>query len=78
MYRKVCKETGTPIIGAGGVTTWEDAAEFILAGASAVQVGAALFADPRAPLAIVRGLEKWVRSQGCGSIRELVGAMKLD
>ncbi len=78
VYRKVCKDTGTPIIGAGGVTTWEDAAEFILAGASAVQVGAALFADPRAPLAIIRGLQQWVRAQGCASVKELIGAVNLD
>lgn len=78
VYRKVCRETRTPIIGAGGVTRWEDAAEFILAGATAVQVGAALFADPRAPLAIASGLEKWVRGQGCANIRELIGAVKLD
>jgi len=78
IYRKVCKETGTPIMGVGGITRWEDAAEFILAGASAVQVGAALFADPRAPLSIIRGLEKWVRAQGCTNIQELVGSVKLD
>lgn len=78
VYRRVARDAGVPIIGAGGVTTWEDAAEFVLAGATAVQMGAALFADPRAPLAVVRGLEKWVRSQGCASIRELVGAVKID
>lgn len=77
VYRKVCRDTGTPIIGVGGVTRWEDAAEFILAGATAVQIGAALFADPRAPRAIVRGLEKWVRAQGCSNVRELIGAVKL-
>jgi dihydroorotate dehydrogenase (NAD+) catalytic subunit len=78
VYRRVARDAGVPIIGAGGVTTWEDAAEFVLAGATAVQMGAALFADPRAPLAVVRGLEKWVRSQGCASIRELIGAVKID
>ncbi len=78
VYRKVCKDTGTPIIGAGGVSRWEDAAEFILAGATAVQIGAALFADPRAPLTIIRGLEKWVRAQGCAGIRDLVGAVQFD
>jgi dihydroorotate dehydrogenase (NAD+) catalytic subunit len=78
VYRGVARDAGVPIIGAGGVTRWEDAAEFILAGATAVQIGAALFADPRAPLAVVRGLEKWVRAQGCASVRELVGAVKVD
>lgn len=69
--------SGATIIGAGGVTTWEDAAEFILAGATAVQMGTALFADPRAPGRVVKGLEEWVRRQGKRSVRELVGAVEL-
>jgi dihydroorotate dehydrogenase (NAD+) catalytic subunit len=78
VYRRVAKAAGVPIIGAGGVLRWEDAAEFILAGASAVQMGTALFVDPRSPLGVVKGLEKWVREQGCLSIGELVGAVRLD
>ncbi len=77
VYRKVAKEAGVPIIGAGGVMTWRDAAEFILVGASAVQMGTALFADPRSPLKVVKGLARWVRGQGCTSVGELVGAVKL-
>ena len=53
---------------------WDDAAELILAGASAVGIGTGLFVDPRAPLAIHRGLARWVERQGCASIAELVGA----
>ncbi len=80
-WSRVCKDglgrgRPVPIIGAGGVLTWEDAAEFILAGASAVQMGTGLFVDPRSPLKVARGLEKWVRSQGCSSISELVGAVR--
>lgn len=82
-YRAVCKDArgpgqSVPIIGAGGVLTWEDAAEFILAGASAVQMGTALFVDPRSPLAVARGLERWVRTQKCTNIAELVGAVQLQ
>jgi len=82
VYRKLAKDAhgpgrGVPIIGAGGVMRWEDAAEFILAGATAVQMGTALFVDPRSPLGVVKGLGKWVRAQGCNSVRELVGAVKL-
>lgn len=68
----------TPIIGAGGVMAWQDAAEFILAGASCVQMGTALFADPRAPLKVVRGLERWVRRQGRATVEELVGAVETE
>lgn len=73
-YRGVAKSTATPIIGAGGVLTWEDAAEFILAGATAVQIGTGLLADPRAPLKVAKGLARWVQEQQCGSIAQLIGA----
>jgi len=77
-YVGICKETATPIVGIGGVTDWEDAAEFILAGATAVEMGSALFADPRAPVRVAKGLARWARSQGCTSLRELVGAVEMD
>jgi dihydroorotate dehydrogenase (NAD+) catalytic subunit len=67
-----------PMIGLGGVLHWRDAAEFILAGATAVGMGTALFADPRSPLRIVRGLEQWVMRQGAASVTELVGAVRVE
>jgi dihydroorotate dehydrogenase (NAD+) catalytic subunit len=76
VYRAVAKPAGVPIIGLGGVLRWEDAAEFILVGASAVGVGTALFVDPRTPVALAKGLAQWVRAQGATSITELVGAME--
>lgn len=66
-----------PIVGLGGVINWRDAAEFILAGATAVAMGTALFADPRSPIAVIRGLEKWVRRQGFASIAEAVGSLRI-
>jgi dihydroorotate dehydrogenase (NAD+) catalytic subunit len=63
-----------PIIGVGGVTTGADAAELVLAGASAVQVGTATFADPRAPVHVLRELEEWLRRRTIRSIRGNVGA----
>jgi dihydroorotate dehydrogenase (NAD+) catalytic subunit len=74
VYHKVAKSAGIPIIGLGGVLTWEDAAELILAGATAVGVGTALFVDPTLPRKILAGLERWVARQKCASIRELTGA----
>lgn len=67
-----------PIVGLGGVMSWRDGAEFILAGASAVGIGTALFADPRAPLRVVRGLERWALRQGAAGIAELVGGVRID
>ncbi len=77
VYEGVAKPAGLPVIGVGGVLTWEDAAELILAGASAVEMGTATFADPRAPVKVVRGLEAWARRQGVSNVRELVGAVDL-
>jgi dihydroorotate dehydrogenase (NAD+) catalytic subunit len=75
VYRAIAKPAGVPLIGLGGVMNWQDAAELVLAGATAVGMGTALFVDPRAPIAVVRGLGKWVERQGCGAITELVGCV---
>lgn len=66
---------GIPIMAAGGVTRWQDAGEFILAGASAVQIGAGNFANPRLSLKVTKGLDKWVGRMGCTNISELVGTV---
>ena len=76
VYRSVAREAGVPIIGLGGVLTWEDAAELLLAGATAVGIGTALFVDPTLPQRIGRGLEQWVQRQGCSTLTELTGAVR--
>lgn len=76
-YTQIAKETGTPIVGIGGVLRWDDAAEMVLAGASAVQIGTGLFADSGAPIKVARGLEKWARKQGVSAVGELVGAVRV-
>jgi dihydroorotate dehydrogenase (NAD+) catalytic subunit len=70
---QVAQAVSIPIIGAGGVTSAEDALEFLMAGASAVQVGTATFADPLAPLRVIEGLAAYVRANGLTSIREVIG-----
>ena len=77
VYDGVAREAGVPIIGLGGVMSWREAAEFILAGASAVGMGTALFVNPRAPLKVARGLARWVGRQECASVRELVGQVQV-
>lgn len=69
----VAQAVSIPIIGAGGVTNASDALEFMMAGASAVQVGTATFADPIAPLSVIEGLAAYVRAEGLASVREVVG-----
>ena len=62
------------IIGVGGVSSGRDAAELMVAGADAVQVGTATFADPRAPLRVLEELEQWCRRHGVARTAELTGA----
>ena len=71
---QVAQAVSIPIIGAGGVTSANDALEFLMAGASAVQVGTATFADPTAPLSVIEGLAAYVRAQALASIRDIIGA----
>jgi len=65
-----------PIIGLGGITKTEDAVEYLLAGAAAVQVGTANFYNPKAPLDILRGLDKFLKAKRLKSVSDLVGKMK--
>ena len=71
-----CREAfaTTAIVGVGGVSSAEDAVAMMMAGANAVQVGTATFADPRAPWRIVKGLQRWMDAHGVASARELIGA----
>jgi dihydroorotate dehydrogenase (NAD+) catalytic subunit len=65
-----------PVIGLGGIATGEDAAEFLVAGASAVEVGTATFWDPRSPVRVARELGRFLRKQRVGSVREIVGTLE--
>ncbi len=62
-----------PIIGIGGIRTWQDALEFIMAGASGVQVGTANFQNPRVMIEIIEGLDSYLKEENIGSIREITG-----
>ena len=71
-YRKV----KIPIVGLGGISTWQDAVEMLLAGATALQIGTALFTDPYAPVKIAEGLAKFMDENGVQSVSELTGAVQ--
>lgn len=77
MVSEVYRQVQIPIIGLGGVASWQDGVEMMLAGASAIQVGTAMFTDPFTPLKIIDGMEEYVREQGLSNISELTGAAKL-
>lgn len=71
-YRKV----KIPIVGLGGISTWQDAVEMLLAGATALQIGTVLFTDPYAPVKIAEGLAKFMDENGVQSVSELTGAVQ--
>lgn len=76
MVWQVANAVKIPVCGMGGISTWEDAVEMMMAGASTVQVGAALFSDPLAAVKIIDGLEKYVEDNHLNSINDIVGAVK--
>ena len=75
---ETARAVSIPVIGCGGISNGRDALEFILAGASAVQVGTATFRDPQAPLHVLEELEDYCQAEGLATLRELVGAANLD
>jgi dihydroorotate dehydrogenase (NAD+) catalytic subunit len=75
MVYEVCKAVKIPVIGMGGIATWEDAVEFIMAGATAVSVGTANFHDPEASIKIIDGIEKYLDSHGMSSLDEIRGVV---
>lgn len=77
VYRHVAKSAGVPLIGMGGVQNWQDAIEFILAGASAVAIGTALFVDPATPNKIHSGMEQYLTKIGVARLHDLVGTLEL-
>jgi dihydroorotate dehydrogenase (NAD+) catalytic subunit len=77
MVYEAARAAPTPILGMGGIVTPEDAVEFMLAGATAVQVGTASYADPRATERMAHGLESWCRSHGVERVKSLTGALEI-
>ncbi len=77
VYRSVAKDANIPLIGMGGIQSWRDAAEFILAGATGLGIGTALFIDPAVPVKICAGLQDWLTDLGCRSINDVIGTLAM-
>ena len=77
MVYQVSQAVEVPIIGCGGITCTDDALEFIMAGATAIQMGTATMVNPNAPLEVVEGLERFMQSEGISDIAKLVGVTML-
>lgn len=78
MVWEVCQAVDIPVIGMGGITCAEDALEFIIAGASAVQVGTANFTDTLAMPKIIDGMNAWLERHGIANISEIRGTLRLN
>ena len=66
-----------PVIGMGGISSWKDAVEMMIAGASALQIGTVLFKDPYAPIKITEGMNKFLDENGISSVTELTNTIKV-
>jgi len=78
MVWEVSRAVDIPIIGIGGIMTATDAVEFIIAGATAIQVGTASFVNPSACIDIIAGMEDYLGRHGISHIRELTGSLTID
>lgn len=78
MVWEVCQAVDIPVVGIGGITCAEDALEFLIAGASAVQVGTANFTDTLAMPKIIAGLDQWLDRHGIADISEIRGTLRLN
>ena len=77
MVWQVSKSVKVPLIGLGGIMNATDAVEFLLAGASAVQIGTANFIDPQVSVKVAEGIEEYLIRQGCHSVQEIIGGLIL-
>jgi dihydroorotate dehydrogenase (NAD+) catalytic subunit len=66
-----------PLIGCGGIMTGLDAIEYIMAGATAVQVGTATFINPRATIDVLEGIERFMEEEGVADLHQLIGAARV-
>lgn len=73
MVHQVAKACKVPVVGLGGITNWEDVIEFIMAGATGIQIGTANFINPFAPMEILEGIENFLIKEGIKDINEIIG-----
>lgn len=77
MVWQVAKAVKIPVIGLGGIMNWRDAVEFMLAGATAIQIGTANFIDPAITVKVAEGINDYLERHGYSSVRDIIGALEL-
>ena len=76
MVWQVAKAVNIPVIGLGGICTAQDAIEFLMAGATAIQIGTANFLDPAVTIKVRNGIDQWLDAHGCNSVTEIIGGLQ--
>lgn len=76
MVHQVAKAVKIPVVGLGGIMTAEDAIEFMMAGATAIEIGTANFIDPAVTVKVRDGINDWLDRHGCTSVQEIIGALE--
>ena len=75
MVSQVAKAVNIPVVGLGGISSATDAIEFLMVGATAIQVGTANFIDPTVTVKIIDGIDRWLDDHGCNSVDEIIGVI---
>jgi dihydroorotate dehydrogenase (NAD+) catalytic subunit len=75
MVWQVARAVKIPVVGLGGISTAEDAIEFLMAGATAIEIGTANFIDPAITIKVRDGISDWLDRHGCRSVTEIIGAL---
>ena len=75
MVHQVAKGVTIPVVGLGGICTAEDAIEFFMAGATAIEIGTANFLDPAVTVKVKNGIDKWLDAHGCSSVSDIIGVV---
>ena len=76
MVWQVARAVKIPVVGLGGIMTAEDAIEFLMAGAAAIEIGTANFIDPQVTIKVRDGISAWLDRHGCQSVKEIIGSLK--
>lgn len=77
MVWQVSKAVKIPVIGLGGIMNWKDAVEFMLAGATAIQIGTANFIDPTVTIKVIEGINDYLERHNFSSVTDIIGALEV-
>ena len=76
MVYQVARAVKIPVVGLGGIASATDAIEFLMAGATAIEIGTANFLDPAISIKVRDGINEWLDSHGCCSVQEIIGVLE--